>query len=412
MNFTNDSKKIMETFIVAFKGFYNKQTPEQQNIKDKILTNIFYNINRSSIDIGLMTELNLIKTQIKEKINKQELTRIELLNSRFNPSHIKKYIYEQVTSRISFLTTINKKKLTLDFYLTEKELINDLSEIKEMSKRLFIVFKYLSDMSEKECCQSLTISLFRTPFKKVLPKSTHIIVGPNHVNTAVTFHCKKNNSIVVFRKEEMFKTCIHEMLHALGLDWYEMPNTKLKEKMKRLYKIKSNMDTPEAYVEFWGCILNSCFSSYFLSNKNLEEYLLFVEYFLEFEKIYSLYQINKILRFMTMSYTDLYKNNVSSIQLRKYMYKEDSNVFMYYILKTLFLYNHLEFFIFCKNNNKNLINFSKTEENMNNIYNFISRMHDKASFINDISKIGNIINKKKGKQFIKKTMRMTAVELK
>jgi hypothetical protein len=201
------------------------------------------------------------------------------------------------------------------------------------------------------------------------------------------------------------------MLHALGLDWHEMSTTKLKEKMKRLYKIKSDMNTPEAYVEFWACILNSCFSSYFLSNKNLEEYLLFVEYFLEFEKIYSLYQINKILKFMEMSYTDLYKNNVSSVQLRKYMYKEDSNVFMYYILKTLFLYNHLDFFVFCKKNNKNLINFFKTEDNMNNLYNFIHKMHDKASFINDINKIGNIINKKKVKQFVRKTMRMSAVEL-
>ena len=114
---------------------------------------------------------------------------------------------------------------------------------------------------------------------------------------------------------------------------------------------------------------------------------------------------------MTMSYTNLYKNNASSIQLRKYMYKEDSNVFMYYILKTLFLYNHLDFLIFCKNNNKNLINFSKTENNMNNIYNFISKMHDRTCFINDITKIGNIINKKSTKNFIKKTMRMTAVEL-
>ena len=411
MKFTNDSKKIMETFIVAFKGFYNNQTPEQQSMKDKLLTEIFYKINRSSIDIGLMDELNLIKTQIKEKINKNELSKIELLESHFTPEPIKKYIYEQVTSMVSFLATINQKDVKLDFYLTEKELINDLSEIKEMAQRLFIVFKYLSGMSEKECCETLTISLFRTPFKKILPKSSHIIIGPNHVNTAVTYHCVKNNNILVYRKEEIFKTCIHEMLHALGLDWNEMSTTKLKEKMKRLYKIKSNMNTPEAYVEFWACILNSCFSSYFLSNKNLEEYLLFVEYFLEFEKIYSLYQINKILKFMEMSYSDLYKNSVSSVQLRKYMYKEDTNVFMYYILKTLFLYNHLEFIIFCKKNNKNLINFLKTEDSMNNIYNFISKMHDKAGFINDINKIGNIINKKKGTQFIKKTMRMTAVEL-
>ena len=197
MKFINDSKKIMETFIVAFKGFYNNQTPEQQSIKDKVLTEIFYKINRSSIDIDLMSELNLIKTQIKERINKNELSKVELLESHFTPEPIKKYIYEQVTSMVSFLATINQKDVKLDFYLTEKELINDLSEIKEMAQRLFIVFKYLSGMSEKECCETLTISLFRTPFKKILPKSSHIIIGPNHVNTAVTYHCVKNNNILM-----------------------------------------------------------------------------------------------------------------------------------------------------------------------------------------------------------------------
>ena len=37
-----------------------------------------------------------------------------------------------------------------------------------------------------------------TPFKKILPKSSHIIIGPNHVNTAVTYHCLKNNNILTF----------------------------------------------------------------------------------------------------------------------------------------------------------------------------------------------------------------------
>ena len=111
MKFTNDSKKIMETFIVAFKGFYNKQTPQQQIIKDKILTEIYYKINSASIDINLMNELNLIKTQVKERINKKELDSIELLNSHFNPIHIRNYIYGEITSRITYSTTINNKKI-------------------------------------------------------------------------------------------------------------------------------------------------------------------------------------------------------------------------------------------------------------------------------------------------------------
>tara|TARA_B100000927_G_C16474768_1_gene472955 strand:- start:411 stop:1649 length:1239 start_codon:yes stop_codon:yes gene_type:complete len=411
MNFTDESQKIIEMLIKLFKNHYKKQSAKNQKINDSIFSTIYYNINRSAIDVDLMEELSLIKTEIKETINKSEIKNIDLFNSRFVPDNVKKYIETYTKSKISFSTTINKKEIILDFYLTEYELLNELEIIKKFAKKILILFKYLSSISESKCSKKLRISFFRTPLKKQLPKYNYLTIGPINANTAVTYHCEKDNSILIFRKEEMFKTCIHEMIHALGLDWNELPVTKLKQKMKKLFKIKSNMETPEAYAEFWACILNSCFASYYLSDKNIDEYLVFVEYFLQFEKFYSLYQVSKILNFMNVNYVNLYQNNTTSKQLRNYMYKENTNIFMYYILKTLLLYNSTDFLHFCKNNNKNIINFLHNEDNMDKLYNFISKRHNSLLFISDINKIFEELNKKKIPNSIRKSMRLTAIEL-
>ena len=113
---------------------------------------------------------------------------------------------------------------------------------------------------------------------------------------------------------------------------------------------------------------------------------------------------------MGINYVTLYKNDDTSKSLRKYMYKENTNIFMYYILKTLFLYNNLDFMNFCNNNNKQFVNFSLTETNMNKLYNFIHKRYDDINFIRDINKVCKNI-KLKSDDILKRTMRLTALEL-
>ena len=84
---------------------------------------------------------------------------------------------------------------------------------------------------------------------------------------------------------------------------------------------------------------------------------------------------------------------------------------MYYILKTLLLYNTTDFLHFCKNNNKNIINFLHNEDNMEKLYDFISKRHNSVLFINDINNIFEELNKKNIPNSIRKSMRLTAIEL-
>ena len=78
------------------------------------------------------------------------------------------------------------------------------------------------------------------------------------------------------------------------------------------------------------------------------------------EVVFSLFQMNKILDHMGLDYEDLYKKEEENRLKRNYLYREDTNVFAYYIVKTVLLYHYDIFLEWCSDKNYNLIDFKKT----------------------------------------------------
>ena len=105
----------------------------------------------------------------------------------------------------------------------------------------------------------------------------------------------------------------------------------------------------ETYCEIWARFLNVCYFSFNQSNtlKNFN-YNLNINFKKEIN--YSLKQANQI-------FSIIYLND----------YKEETNIFCYYILTSVLMFYYKDFFIWCKNNNYNYINFNKDK---NNILNF------------------------------------------
>ena len=154
MNFTNESQYIIEQLILNFE---NIKKNVQNKDKKKLLTGIFNGINKAAGEMSVLENSSFIKTEIKEEINKNEILDIDLFESKYVPENIKKYIIDNHNSKISFTSIINKKHITIEFFITKKELLTELSEIKVLAQKIFIVFKYLSSFSSKECCKQLKI---------------------------------------------------------------------------------------------------------------------------------------------------------------------------------------------------------------------------------------------------------------
>ena len=121
-----------------------------------------------------------------------------------------------------------------------------------------------------------------------------------NVNTAFTTTCPSDSEIVVFRKEEWFKAFMHETIHNFGLDFSNMNNEMVNTYILDIFKVRSKVNLFEAYTEFWAEIMNALFCSFFLlkDKNNISEFLSNSEFFLNFERTYSFFQLIKILDFM------------------------------------------------------------------------------------------------------------------
>ena len=252
--------------------------------------------------------------------------------------------------------------------------------------------------------------------EKKLPNEKMDTLSSNHVNSAFTSCCSENSEIVIFRKEEWFKVFIHETMHNFGLDFCNMESKKMKELMSSVFNLESNMLMYESYCEFWGVIMNSCFVSY-LSNKKITK-MVFIKNTkknIDNELAFSLFQMNKILDHMGLDYEDLYKKEEENRLKRNYLYREDTNVFAYYIVKTVLLYHYDTFLEWCSEKNYNLIDFKKTTKNVELFCEFIKKHYKKRDFLENYKKIGIVfdnLKEKKGNKMLNDTTKMSLLEMK
>ena len=168
--------------------------------------------------------------------------------------------------------------------------------------------------------------------------------------------------------------------------------------------------------------MNASFCS-FISMKDkddIEEFLTNVEIFINLERIFSFFQVVKVLNFMGLSYEDLYKKNKLSENLRKTMYKEDTNVLSYYVITLIMINSYQEYLSWCNTNNTSLLQFKKSSKNVDNFCKFIESKYKIKTLLDGINcsknmllKLHKILKTKKSNNLLQllKNMRMTICEL-
>ena len=233
--------------------------------------------------------------------------------------------------------------------------------------------------------------------------------------------CAKNGEILIYREEEWFKVLIHETFHSLCLDFNNMHLEKLNGKIRSLININSEYNLFESYTETWACILNSCFNSLKLIEykSNLKDFLLYLDFCLHFERIFSLFQCVKVLDHMGLKYKNIVNNTSSNNSLKILFYKENTNVFAYYVVKCILLYYKDNFVLWCfKNNVDNIFNFLKSEENLDSFFHLIESLYSNCDLMNDMKLAYDLLMKtKKGyiknkRNILTDTLKMTIVDVK
>ena len=267
--------------------------------------------------------------------------------------------------------------------------------------------------------KNFDIYLYLTKFKKTLPKSQLTTLSQENCNSAVTYACARRGELLLYREEEWKKVLIHELMHSLCLDFSGINYSTLKTKIKKIYDIKSDFLISESYCEYWATIINCAFVSYeFLYDKyDNENFLLYLNFCIQMETIFSLFQCVKVLSYMGLLYENLFREDSVSVTFRSMLYKENTNVFSYYILKLVLLYFNTEFILWCSTNNVNTIYFDKTPQNIRKIGDFFEKYYKEFDFLEKIKmmetkyKIINGSYVRPSKEILNTTMKMTVCEV-
>ena len=416
MKISKNSKQLMLFFTKNNHINKVKQTKRTDSIISEIYNDIY---EAYKYLMNLKQKGNYFNVTTKKILTAGQISKPQNFNSKSFPDLVRTHIDELTMSEISYTFSLYGRNIKIHFIVEEDNVEFKLETFNSYVDAIIMWLYILNQYASKQCANSLVIYLYFTSLEKKLPDSKIFILDEINVNTAFTTTCPKDSEIVVFRKEEWFKVLIHETFHNFALDFSDMNNDDANKYILNIFKVNSLVNLYESYTEFWAEIMNALFCSFFsIKDKtDIHEFLSNVEFFINFERTFSFFQLVKTLNFMGLSYKDLYANTEHSRILRDNMYKEKTNVLSYYVIKTVLINNYQGFLSWCKTNNFSLLQFKKTLTNQKEFCKFIEKNYKTTSMMNGITETQSFLNKiniksKKGNlYYVLSNLRMSICEL-
>lgn len=409
MAFTKNSEKLISYFLNDISLYSKKRTIKNRKQCDNIFKMIHQDIYINDKYVTHLYKKDKIQFEFKEIVNFNQLGYQELFDSNYVDKRCYEYVKNNIVGVFTLSTNISNLKVKINYAIYNNKEFNRLKKLEKLLLHALKIVRFCNLYRKNETVKTLNILLHLTPILKKLPTKNTDILGPTNCNSAVTFACASEGELLIYREEEWKKTLIHELFHSLCLDFSLINYSKLKENIGDIFKIKSEFLISEAYCEFWASILNCSFCSYsFLKNKNnLDDFILYAEFGIYMEKMFSLYQCTKLLDFMNLKYEHLWKQDKISESYRNILYKETTNVFSYYILKMVLLQFSDEFLIWCNLNNTNTLNFDHNEILFDKFFKFINKHYKAKHLLKNISQMGDKLHDHSKDKILCQTMKMT-----
>jgi len=332
----------------------------------------------------------------------------KVLRMSIIPKNVSDYIYQNSSYAFHFSTRVKNRTVKVIFVTSHTDPTSHINTYSQYFDRMMIWFHIAFKYSSDACGANISVYIYDTPLQKSLPKHRSEILGKSHANTAYTYACPTmsrvrrttrsissdmESEIILFRHEEWFKVFIHETFHMLGMDFSGIPNIDAARNVVRdRFPVESNMEICEAYTETWATIINTCICSHFcLEQLGKVTFVSYVEVLLGFEAAWRIFQMHKILRFMGLTYSDLYLKSKKAKLVRTNLYREDTNIFAYYVITAHLLVNYGDFMEWCSVNNGvgGNMSFHNTDANIMSFARLIVKLQSTLSTKNSIKEIGS-----------------------
>ena len=271
--------------------------------------------------------------------------------------------------------------------------IYSAEEIKnDFIKDLVLIYHMLSKITNKKA-NNINIRLLLAPNKKrIKTNNDYKILCCQNINSGSSL---TETYVNLWRKEELEKVYIHELIHCLRIDDHSWSNNNYNNFIKKLkdnYNINGEIRPFEAYTDSLAILFHTVFIGFKLSMNKKEIYNL-----LSVEISYILFQAAKILNFYNII-------DINQLKDSDYYINQNTSVFSYYILKASILFNLKDFLIFL-NDDFNLENRIKGFENC------VNKFMIDDNFNNIIRKYSSLIKNEKNNKYIFYNLRMSSLQI-
>jgi hypothetical protein len=271
------------------------------------------------------------------------------------PPKIQTYLKTAVLNQYIYEITIQNKTFTI-FFIVPHTFTDYTKNISKYLTKVYLWLYIASQYAPNRCSNTFNIFIYFTPFKKEFPLQRGIILDSINANTGFTQNCLEDGqtptTIVIFREEEWFKVLIHECFHALRLDFSMTPIANIQTELYKLFPLNQEGNLFETYTEVWAVIIHSLILVFqqTLHKNNMDLIKKKWETIITLEKEFSVYQSIKVLQYNNLTYTDVLMGHPNCKN-----YKENTNVLCYYIIKSIVLWNVIDFMKWCCNTQKTFV---------------------------------------------------------
>lgn len=281
------------------------------------------------------------------------------------------------------------------------------AEVDDFVFRAHIWLSVASHYASIQCSKTVDVYLYMTGLKKTLPVKGDDILDTIHANTAFTTSCQETTEIILYRREEAFKVFIHESFHNLGLDFSAFADAaeKAKVAVQSVFPVSSRLCVYETYCEMWAEIVNIVIEDVVAHprRRGFETAWPAIAKAINMERRFTMFQVAKVLTHNDMNYEDL--------MIAGNKYREKTEIFCYYVLKSILMFHCDAFLSWCaKNNPKSGLQFdaSNAEKYVKDL---VIGYHKKPEYLMALNKTHEhfVKNRTRMPAMIRNTMRMTAL---
>ena len=404
----NEIFKSIETYLntknirKSLKIIYNLIKENYCHIFQNVLFKINTSNSNSNSKINAKLD-NIIFLSDKDRRNIQRtMPLISEINASYNGNNIELYVVsreDEALNKDIIRRIISKLFVLIDLFTNA-------------NNTTYHIYVWLSDLKKyKPHSHQHKLHNHRMISKKTFQSQ--------HINSGATVHnlLEETVELFIWRKEEIEKVLLHEMIHTLKLDFMGYPeDLKLDIIQKFNIPVSIELRLGEAYVETWAVLLNTIYVSFTKNKMKIKKQCKIKsnEFFKLFamEIFFTLFQSSKILRYfgyecITGCKVPLQKSE-NPKEMSQTLFEQETSVFSYYLIKAGILMNLGDFLKFCCKNNKSLLQFVESPVNYDKLHEVFIESAKKNKLLNDMTSLKINLDEN---ELLDNTMRMTLYEL-